>query len=105
MAVGDDAPALGDAPLFQGAPDPRLVATDRVELVQIEMHGARDVALVGVARVAVDALELLGRTDVDEGDLALLEQLRQLLAGQRATSSRKSTSSPATASGRSSGVR
>ena len=95
MAVRDDAPALADPPLVKDPPEPVGVAPGRVELVQVEVDGARDVALERVARVAVEALELLGRTDVDERDVALLEKLHQLVAGQRRTSSRKSTSSPA----------
>ena len=60
VAVRDDAPALGDPALGEIPPHRGLIAARRVELVQVEVGGTRDVALDRVARVAGEALELVG---------------------------------------------
>ena len=88
VAVGDDRPGrVGAAGREERRERGRLGVED---LRHVHVDRAGDVALARVARVARLAGELLRRADVEDGDGAVVEQARELVA-RHSTSPRKAT--------------
>jgi hypothetical protein len=102
VAVGDDARVRVDPAPLEQLPD---AALGGVDLVELDVDGARDVALARIAGIASGARVLLRCADVEQRDPAALKQLRELVAAQDITSRTKPRRASVTASGRSSGVR
>jgi hypothetical protein len=75
VAVGDHARAFADSALGQKPTDGARLTATRRELVQVEVHGAGDVPLVRIARIAAETLELLERANVDKSDFARFHEL------------------------------
>src|SRR5919109_2635630 len=98
MAVEDDSSPGIDAARLEERPH---AVAGAVDLVQLDVDGTRNVPLPRVARVPALPRELSRRPDVDERDLAALEQPRQLVPRHEGTSRRNCTSASATSLGRS----